>query len=42
MPAGMPAGMTAGMPAGLPTGLPTRAMLGLSPADKTSYMLSYD
>ena len=34
----MPAGMIAGMIAGLPT----RAMLGLSPADKTSYMLSYD
>ena len=30
------------MPAGLIAGLPTRAMLGLSPADKTSYMLSYD
>ena len=30
------------MPAGMPAGLPNRAMLGLSPADKTSYMLSYD
>jgi hypothetical protein len=42
MPAGMPAGMTAGLPAGMIARLPTRAMLGLSPADKTSYMLSYD
>ena len=30
------------MPAGTIAGLPTRAMLGLSTADKTSYMLSYD
>ena len=30
------------MPAGMIAGLSTRAMLGLSPADKTSYMLSYD
>jgi hypothetical protein len=34
--------MPAGMPAGMIARLPTRAMLGLSPADKTSYMLSYD
>jgi len=38
----MPAGMTAGMTAGMIARLPTRAKLGLSPADKTSYMLSYD
>jgi len=38
----MPAGLPAGMPAGMIARLPTRAMLGLSPADKTSYMLSYD
>jgi hypothetical protein len=34
--------MPDGLPAGMIARLIARAMLGLSPADKTSYMLSYD